>query len=74
MTPRRLIVGSFVLLAACCYCWFRSTSQSIHAHPGDPALVSASDAYTSDGNHDDQEHRYRNSQCRHWKHVMLGTR
>ena len=73
MTTRRLLIGILVMFVISFCCWVRPGAKQVHAHPTGTAHAVTTDE-ECEGNFDDQEHRFRTGQCRHWKQVVLGTR
>ncbi len=72
MTLRRTFAGCVVLVALVLVAWMRPGSKEAQASYADPVRVSEG-ADDSGGNFDDSARRYKNSQARHWRHVVVGT-
>jgi hypothetical protein len=73
MLLRRTFAGVAVLFGLSVWSWTRADDAGDHrgADPVRPAVASAEHA---GGNHDDAAYRFRTSQARHWRQVMIGGR
>ena len=66
MTLRRLMIALTVVCGLCVWGFARSGDSSADpVRTGDPA--------GEGGNHDEAEARFRASQTRHWRHVVVGN-
>lgn len=75
MTLRRLVVGMTVLFGLSFWSWYHADGNSAHAQTtADTTYAVSAAEESSGGNHDDATYRYRTSQPRHWRHVMIGGR
>ncbi|MBX9583078.1 MAG: hypothetical protein K2X87_22455 [Gemmataceae bacterium] len=70
MLLRRTFAGVAVLFGLSVWSWTRADDHR-EADPVRPAVAAGEHA---GGNHDDAAHRFRTSQARHWRHVMIGGR
>lgn len=73
MLLRRAFAGVAVLFGLSVWSWARgdAAGDPREAEPTRPAVAAAEPA---GGNRDDAVHRFRTSQARHWRHVMIGGR
>ena len=72
MLLRRTLAGVAVLFGLSVWSWTRADDGG---HPaGVDIRPAAADGSDAGGNHDDAAFRYRTSQARHWRHVMIGQR
>lgn len=73
MLLRCAVAGAAVLFGVSVWSWARAGEEHPPAPPAErtEAVVTASDGDTA---RDDAAYRFRNSQSRHWRHVMIGGR
>ena len=71
MLLRRTFAGVAVLFGLSVWSWSRADD---HHRPEAEPVRPAAEAAAPGGNHDDAAYRFRTSQARHWRHVMIGGR
>lgn len=73
MLMRRAVAGLAVLLGVTLWSSGRDGDHPITPAPA-PAAEVAEVRAEAGGNYDDAAYRFRTSQARHWRHVMIGGR